>query len=242
MKIDLNTILKRVKALPPGALIGIMVGGVLVFGLAGWFLLVRPQGAKATDLKAQATEVRAKIDAYHQQVAAVRAAPKIEVADVYRLAKAMPDRVDMPDLVLELSQLARDTGIRFDSISPQAVAPLGSYAVVPISVTFQGNFYNLADFLYRLRSLVSVHAGRLDATGRLFSVDTLTFNESTFKFPQIQATLVIDAFVYGSGIPAQAPIPATPTTTTTSTTSTTTTATSTTSAAPPSGASASGAP
>ncbi len=242
MKIDLNTILKRVKALPPGALIGIMVGGVLVFGLAGWFLLVRPQGAKATDLKAQATEVRAKIDAYHQQVAAVRAAPKIEVADVYRLAKAMPDRLDMPDMVLELSQLARDTGIRFDSISPQAVAPLGSYAVVPISVTFQGNFYNLADFLYRLRSLVSVHAGRLDATGRLFSVDTLTFNESTFKFPQIQATLVIDAFVYGSGIPAQAPIPATPTTTTTSTTSTTTTATSTTSAAPPSGASASGAP
>jgi type IV pilus assembly protein PilO len=243
MKIDLDTILKRVKALPPGALIGIILGGVLVFGLAGWFLLVRPQGAKATALKAQATEVKAKIDAYHQQVAAVRAAPKIEVADVYRLAKAMPDRLDMPDMVLELSQLARDTGIRFDSISPQAVAPLGSYAVVPISVTFQGNFYNLADFLYRLRSLVSVHAGRLDATGRLFSVDTLTFNESTLKFPQIQATLVIDAFVYGTGIPAQAPIPTTPTTTTsTSTTSTTTTTTSTTSAAPPSGASASGAP
>ncbi len=242
MKIDLGTILKRIKALPPGALIGIMVGGVLVFGLAGWFLLVRPQGAKATALKVQATEVKAKIDAYHQQVAAVRAAPKIEVADVYRLAKAMPDRLDMPDMVLELSQLARDTGIRFDSISPQAVAPLGSYAVVPISVTFQGNFYNLADFLYRLRSLVSVHAGRLDATGRLFSVDTLTFNESTLKFPQIQATLVIDAFVYGTGIPAQAPIPTTPTTTSTSTTSTTTTATSTTSAAPPSGASASGAP
>jgi type IV pilus assembly protein PilO len=237
MKTDMSTILKRVKSLPPGALIGIIVGAVLVFGLAGWFLLVRPQGAKVTSLKAQATEVKAKIDAYHQQVAAVRAAPKIEVADVYRLAKAMPDRLDMPDLLLELSQLARDTGIRFDSISPQAVAPIGSYAVVPISVMFQGNFYNLADFLYRLRSLVSVHAGRLDATGRLFSVDTLTFNESTLKFPQIQATLVIDAFVYGSGVPAQAPIPTTPTTTTT-----TTTTTSTATAAAPSGASATGAP
>ena len=237
MKTDMSTIIKRVKSLPPGALIGIIVGAVLVFGLAGWLLLVRPQGAKVTSLKAQATEVKAKIDAYHQQVAAVRAAPKIEVADVYRLAKAMPDRLDMPDLLLELSQLARDTGIRFDSISPQAVAPIGSYAVVPISVMFQGNFYNLADFLYRLRSLVSVHAGRLDATGRLFSVDTLTFNESTLKFPQIQATLVIDAFVYGSGVPAQAPIPTTPTTTTT-----TTTTTSTTTAAAPSGASATGAP
>jgi type IV pilus assembly protein PilO len=238
MKTDmkLNLDMKRIKSLHPGALIGIMLGAVLVFGLAGWFLLVRPQGAKVKTLKAQATEVQAKIDAYHQQVAAARAAPKIEVADVYRLAKAMPDRMDMPDLLLELSQLARDTGIRFDSISPQTLTPIGSYAVLPISVTFQGNFYNLADFLYRLRSLVSVHAGRLDATGRLFSIDTLTFNESTLKFPQIQATLVIDAFVYGSGIPVPAAVPTTPTTTTTSTTTTTTTETA------PSGASATGAP
>lgn len=237
MKIDMSTIVKRFKGLQPGALIAIMVGAALVVGLAGWFLLVRPQGAKVKDLKAQATEVQAKIDAYHQQVAAVRAAPKIEVADVYRLAKAMPDRTDMPDLLLELSQLARDTGIRFDSISPQPNSLIGSYTVLPISVTFQGNFYNLADFLYRLRSLVSVHAGILDATGRLFSVDTLTFNESTLKFPQIQATLVIDAFVYGTGA-APAAIPTTPTTTTTATTTTTSTATET----APSGASATGAP
>ena len=234
--------LKRpnLKSLSPGALIGIIVGAVLVFGLAGWFLLVRPQGAKLSALKTQATEVQAKIDAYHQQVAAVRAAPKIEVADVYRLAKAMPDTTDMPDLLLELSQLARDTGIRFDSISPQPSVVIGSYQVLPISVTFNGNFYNLADFLYRLRSLVRVSAGRLDATGRLFSVDTITFNESTLKFPQIQASLVIDAFVYGTGTPASVvnTAPATTTTTSTSTTSTTTTPT----ATAPSGASATGAP
>jgi type IV pilus assembly protein PilO len=226
------------KSLPPAALIGIIVGAVLVLGLAGWFLLVRPQGSKLTDLKSEAAEVQQKIDAYNQQVAAARSAPTIEVADVYRLAKAMPDRTDMPDLLLELSQLARDTGIRFDSISPQPSAVIGSYQVLPISVTFNGNFYNLADFLYRLRSLVTVHAGRLDATGRLFSVDTLTFNESPLKFPQIQASLLIDAFVYGAGAPAPtvAP-PATDTTATTTTTSTTTTT-----EAAPTGASATGAP
>jgi hypothetical protein len=193
---------KERKPLPANALIGIIVGAVLV---------------------------------YQQQVAAARAAPKIEVADVYRLAKAMPDRTDMPDLVLELSQLARDTGIRFDSISPQPITPLGSYQVLPISVTFNGNFYNLADFLYRVRSLVSVHGGRLDATGRLFAVDTLTFSESQLKFPQISATLVIDAFVYGTGAPAPAVVPTTPASTTTATTTTPT-------EAAPSGASATGAP
>jgi Pilus assembly protein, PilO len=235
----------RLKELHPGALIGIIVGGVLLFGLAGWFLLVHPQGSKLKSLKDQTAQVQAKLDAYQQQVAAARAAPKIEVADIYRLAKAMPDRPDMPDLLLELSQLARDTGIRFDSISPQSGAAIGSYQVIPISVTFNGNFYDLADFLYRLRSLVSVHGGRLDATGRLFSVDTLTFNESPLHFPQIQASLVIDAFVYGSGTPPPLVATPTPTTTSTDTTSTTTTSATTTttpSEPAPTGASATGAP
>jgi type IV pilus assembly protein PilO len=224
------------------ALIGIIVAGVLVFGLAAWFLVVHPQSGKVASLKREAQDAQEKIDAYHQQVTAARSAPKIEVADVYRLAKAMPMKTDMPDLVLELSQLARDTGISFDSISPQPVAAVGSYSVLPISVTFNGNFYNLADFLYRLRSLVTVHAGRLDATGRLFSVDTLAFNESEKKFPQIQATLVIDAFVYSS---APAPVPAAtppPASTPSSTTTTTTTETTTTGGTPSGSASAAGAP
>ena len=226
------------KSLSQNALIGVIAAGVLVFGLAAWFLLVHPQAGKVADLKRQAQAVQEKIDAYHQQVAAARSAPKIEVADVYRLAKAMPAKPDMPDLVLELSQLARDTGISFDSISPQPVAAVGSYSVLPISVTFEGNFYNLADFLYRLRSLVTVQAGTLDATGRLFSVDTLAFNESELKFPQIQATLVIDAFVYAAApatVAAATPPAATaPASTTTATTTTTET--------PSSSASATGAP
>jgi hypothetical protein len=85
-----------------------------------------------------------------------------------------------------------------------------------------------------LRSLVTVHAGRLDATGRLFSVDTLAFNESEKKFPQIQATLVIDAFVYAA---APAPVPAA-----TPPAGTTTTETTTTGGTPSSSASATGAP
>jgi type IV pilus assembly protein PilO len=217
---------KTRKPLPQQAMIAIVVAAVLLFGFAAWFLLVHPQSGKVANLKRQAQDVQEKIDAYNQQVAAARSAPKIEVADVYRLAKAMPDKTDMPDVLLELSQLARDTGITFETISPQPAVGIGSYSVVPISVTFNGNFYDLADFLYRLRSLVTVNAGRLDATGRLFEVDTLTFNEGPAKFPQIQANLVIDAFVYAAA-PAAPPTPAAPaagtTTSTTDTTSTTTT-------------------
>ena len=159
--------MKTKKPLPPLALIGLALLGVLVVAAAGYFMLIKPQGAKLKQLKADQQTAQSSLDSYHQKVLAARSAPKIRIADVYRLAKAMPSSADMPDVVLELSQLARDTGIRFDSISPQPAIVIGSYTVLPISVTFNGTFYDLADLLYRLRSLVGVHAGQLDATGRL---------------------------------------------------------------------------
>lgn len=234
------------KQVNPILLIVLIVVGILIVGLAGYFVLIRPQGAKIKAIKKQEAAAEATLAAYHQKVLAARSAPKIRIADVYRLAKAMPSKVDMPDLVLELSQLARDTGISFDSISPQPAVAIGTYTVIPISVTFNGTFYDLADLLYRLRALVNVHAGRLDATGRLFTVDTLSFGESPLKFPRIQATLVIDAYVYGSGAAPSSsstavPAPTSSTTTDTSTTSTTSTTT-TTATTPSASASATGAP
>jgi hypothetical protein len=231
-----------------------VIAGVIVLMLAlfGWAVLLRPQAAKLKSVKAEEASAQQTLTDYQQRLATIRSAPRIDVADVYRLATAMPDRVDMPDLILQLSQLARDTGIRFDSITPQGATAIGSYSALPISVTFQGTFYELSDFLYRLRSLVSVHGGRLDATGRLFEVDTLNFGESELKFPNIQATLVIDAFVYGSGAtlpsaPASTTATTAGTTTSSTTTETTTTSSTATTTTPttsttPESASAAGAP
>jgi type IV pilus assembly protein PilO len=231
------------KKLKPPVLIALVVAGVLVFGLAAWFALVRPQSGKVKGLKAEAASLQQQIDDQRAKTAAARGAPKIHVADVYRLAKAMPDKQDMPDLLLELSQLARDTGIQFDSIEPQAASVQGAYTVIPINVAFTGNFFNLADLLYRLRTLVDVHNARLDATGRLFSVDTLSFAEAPQKFPRIQAQLVIDAFVYGTIPGATASAGAAPAATdTTSTDTTSTDTTSTTSTDSTASASAPGAP
>jgi Tfp pilus assembly protein PilO len=230
------------KKLKPPVLIAIVVAGVLVFGLAMWFALVHPQSSKLKSLTAEAATLQQQIDDQRAKTAAARGAPKIHVADVYRLAKAMPDKPDMPDLLLELSQLARDTGIQFDSIEPQAAVSVSGYTVVPINVSFNGNFFNLADLLYRLRTLVDVHNARLDATGRLFSVDTLTFTEAPQHFPRIQAELVIDAFVYGSA-PGAAGVGSAPTSTdTTSTDTTSTDTTTTTSTDSTASASAPGAP
>ena len=231
------------KPLNPTIQIVIAIVGALILAAGGYFMLIKPEGAKVKRIKAKESDAQQALAAYGQKVAAARTAPKIRIADVYRLAKAMPSHTDMPDVLLELSQLARDSGIQFNSISPQPEIALGDFSVMPISVTFDGTFYDLADLLYRLRSLVEVHAGTLDATGRLFSVDSLSFAQSPQQsFPHIEATLVIDAYVYGvSSAPASlAPPPATTTETTTTSTTDTTATTSTTT--PGTSASAAGAP
>lgn len=232
------------KKLNQKAVIVLMVVGVIMFAALGWFVLIRPQSGKAEALKAEASDIQRQIDDRRAKTEAARSAPKIEVADVYRLAKAMPDKTDMPDVLLELSQLARNTGINFDSITPAPAAPMSGYTVLPITVEFNGNFFNLADFLYRLRTLVDVHNTRLEATGRLFTVDTITFSEAAERFPRIQATLVIDAFVYGTaGATGGTGVPTAPASTDTTSTSTdTTSTTTTTSTDATASASAAGAP
>ncbi len=235
------------KNLQPKALIPLIVGGVLLIGAIGWFVLVRPQSSQIKHLQAEQATVQQQIDDQRAKTAAARAVPKIHVADVYRLAKAMPSNVDMPDLLLELGQLARETGITFDSIVPGTAEALGGYTVIPVTVTFDGNFFSLSDFLYRLRTLVDVHHSRLDATGRLFSVDTLQFSEAEQKFPRIRAELLIDAFVYGDaatagGSAVTSSSTAATSTGTTSTETTPTDTTATTSTEPTASASAPGAP
>lgn len=207
--------------LPLWAQIALVVVGVLVVGAAAYFGLIRPKKAEAARLQTETSAAKAQLSAYYAKSAEAKGQPKIRSADLFRLAKAMPGQADMSGVLLQLNQIAADTGITFQSIAPQNSVPISGYQAVPIHLTFQGNFYNLVDFLFRLRNLVDVEHGQLDATGRLFAIDTLSFDEAQGGFPQISATLTVDAFVYGTLTPATA----TPTTTTSTTTTSTTTTT-----------------
>ncbi|MGB2875558.1 MAG: type 4a pilus biogenesis protein PilO [Gaiellaceae bacterium] len=233
------------RAIPQPLAIVLIVVGLLVVGLGGYFILISPLHSKAASLDKQIADTQSSIDSARALTLQAKRGAKIRVADLFRLTKAMPDQTDMADIVLELNQVAQDSGITFEQITPATTAvALSGYEAIPITVEFQGDFYQLSDFLYRLRNLVDVRHGALDATGRLFAIDTIDFAEAPPPpgFPQIHAHLVIDAFVFGTGTaPTVEPTPtptvgatgatgaSTPaTTTTTTTTSTTTTPTTTT--------------
>ena len=200
------------KNLPKPAAIAIVVVALLVVSAAGYLLLISPQRAKSSELAQEADAVRTQIQALRIANAQVQNVEPIRVADLFRVTKAMPDTDDMPGVLLELNGIARETGIRFESITPQETTDAGGYLRRPIDLVFDGNYYELSDFLFRLRSLVRVRGGQLEATGRLFTVNNLNFVESEHEFPRIKATLNVSAYVYGTGAtPAPAePAPAQP--------------------------------
>ena len=223
------------RRIPQPAVIALIVLAFVLAGAGSWFLVIAPQRSNAAALDKQIADTREAIDSARALTVQAKRGAKIRIADLYRLTKAMPDQTDMAGIVLELNQVAQESGITFELISPATTAvPISGYAAIPITVEFQGNFYELSDFLYRLRNLVDVRHGALDATGRLFAIDQIDFAEATPPgFPEIRAHLVIDAFVFGTGTaPTTAPAPTT--TTSTTTTTTTTTPATTTSAPPPS--------
>ena len=172
--------------------------GVLLGLVVGWFLVVAPKRHYAADLKQQIADTRDQISVA-QGVRTPTAPPPIRVADLFKLSRAMPNTVDIPGVILQLSGVAADTGVKFESITPHDPVSFGAYQQVSVDLSFEGRFYDLSDFLYRLRNLVGVHEGVLDATGRLFTVDQISFTQGAKSFPQVKASLTVSAYVFGDG-------------------------------------------
>ena len=212
------------KPLPKGVALGLIVVGALVVAFAGYTVLVKPQKAKVVALTKETADKQATLDQYRSEAASSKSnvAPKIRVADVYRLARAMPAAEDMPDILIELDDVARSAGIQLDSISPGEGSSGNGYQIIPITLQFDADYYSVTDFLYRLRTLVSVRHGQLEATGRLFGIDTVSHAPSGTK---LSASVKVETYIYGGTPPPASaiPVPATADTTSTDTTAADTT-------------------
>ena len=146
-----------------------------------YFAAIEPKRSEAARLKQElrALETRRESAVAHRHRAP---AVQIDVADVFRLAKAIPDQEDMAGILLELDSLASATGIDFLSVT----------------VTFDGSYYDVVDFIFRLRNLVTVEDGKLDARGRFYTLSSLDLHEAEGGFPDVEAVLTVSAYVFNS--------------------------------------------
>jgi Tfp pilus assembly protein PilO len=88
------------------------------------------------------------------------------------------------------------SGASSGSTPPAAAAATGSgqtsgvpgLDAVPLQFTFKGNFFDLADFFHRMKRFVRVVNDRVDVSGRLMTIEGMSFVSSSFPKLEAQVT------------------------------------------------------
>src|SRR4051794_11540476 len=92
----------------------------LVLIVAYWFLLLAPKRDEAQTAKKNATEQQQRLaaaKAVADQAKGAKTSFAADYGEIVRLGKAIPSRVDMPSLLVQLDHAAAGTGIKFTKIS-----------------------------------------------------------------------------------------------------------------------------
>jgi hypothetical protein len=119
------------------------------------------------------------------------------------------------------------------SLPPGAAVGPAGFPTMPFSFTFSGEFFHLGDFFARLERFVTVNNNKVDVTGRLMTVDSITLEPDQDGFPNIKASVGATSFLVSptqgltAGASPQGPAAAGATPSTTGSTVPSTTATST---------------
>jgi Tfp pilus assembly protein PilO len=124
----------------------------------------------------------------------------------------MPGTDEIPGVLISLSQLAQSSKVSLLSVTPAPDVAESGYSQVPIALQVSGKFDGLMKFLTSMRRAAVLHGDKLKVKGRLFVPTTVSITSTDGK--SVNATINLDAFVYGN-----APVAATDTTATTTTTS-----------------------
>lgn len=75
------------------------------------------------------------------------------------------------------------------------IGPAG-LAVMPYDVTFDGNFFGVADFIEGLDSLVKTNEDKVTVDGRLVTIDSFTLQADAEKgFPALEASFVLTTYL-----------------------------------------------
>jgi Tfp pilus assembly protein PilO len=221
----------------------LLVAVLAVLAVGGyWKLALAPKRAEAQDLAKQVAAADAQVAQSRSLLVTYQGAQgqyKTNFATVVRLGKAVPSDDDTRSLVVQLDAAAKRSGTAFDNIdisssgaaattaasSPTAAVPpgavsVGSYAALPVSLAFSGDFRTLENFLGRVQRFVTLKGNDVLVDGRLMRVESLSLQPGTKGWPNMTIKIGADSYIVPDD--EAAPTGATPPSTTTTTTTTTT--------------------
>ncbi len=198
-------------------ILGVVV--LLVVLAGGWFFVIQPKRQQASKLGAQLTTAQSELSSVQAQVAGDEAAKSAfgrNYTTLARLGEAVPTNDNVPSLVYQLQNAASGSKVDFrgltlnpasssssttpttsSSASQAATAALppgaavgeAGFPIEPFTFTFQGNFFHLSNFFHRLQQFVVANNNTVAVSGRLMTLNAISFQASQSGFPQITATI-----------------------------------------------------
>ncbi len=186
-------------------LIGI---GVLVLVVLGYyFLLLSPLREDYNEAVAERQSKEGQRADLQSQVAALEAirlrAPEIE-RQLLELSKRVPSQGEIPSLLVQIEEVANAAGITQIAIQPGSPEPPpggGDFQRIPVTMSFEGTYVQMQEFLRRVESLA-----------RLMSVNEVTYEVleaegegTTTAQPGagrlVQVEISAEVYVQPSGVP-----------------------------------------
>ncbi len=183
--------------------IAVGVIAFVIITLLFYFFVWSPMSGSLNQIREEQRSEQQKVQSSQvtlQRLEALRKeAPKIET-EMIELTRQMPDESGIPDLIIQLEEMASQAGLNFVSFSPSppSEGPTGEYQSIKLNFEVEGYFNkarsdggSLLDFLYRLEHSpreikvnnvsISPGAGGLPAL-------KMTFQAETFILPAVEAT------------------------------------------------------
>jgi len=150
----------------------LLVGlAVVVIAVLAWFFLLDPLRGDIAAAEDQIEEEQARLSQAQTRLAqaeATREEGRRNQARLLELAKIMPASDEVPSLLLQIQDLADQSGIDFIAITPGDSQESGvvGYKILPLELEFRGTFFDVSDFVYRAEQMVA-------GPGRLLAVKDL---------------------------------------------------------------------
>ncbi|HUR86602.1 MAG TPA: hypothetical protein VMY78_14765 [Solirubrobacteraceae bacterium] len=199
-----------------------LTGLVLVGAL--WLLAISPKRSEKSTVDANVVTQQARLQAAKTQVATYTAARKQfpgMLAELRRLDEAVPARGAISSLLRQIQRRAKvqNSELRLVAlksatataagsavpVTPGATAGPDGLAALPFTFEFTGNYFDLRDILATVRRSVRVRSGDVKVSGRLLTIDGVTFTREDPSSSTTKAVLNATAYIAPDGASPEAP-------------------------------------
>ncbi|HLL52719.1 MAG TPA: type 4a pilus biogenesis protein PilO, partial [Myxococcaceae bacterium] len=82
----------------------------------------------------------------------------------------LPEKKDLEELLAQLNDIGKKSGLEIALVEPVAESPAGFYAKIPIKMNVSGNYHEIARFLFDVSNL-----------RRIVNVNNIKFTSPTVK-------------------------------------------------------------